>query len=471
MKKSRLIEILRTCSKKELRELKKWVHSPAHNQREDVIRLYEYLLEDNHLWKDEFVAKSVAHRWVFQAEPFDDAKFRQTMYFLMKAVEAFLIYQEVSQDEVEARMVLSKVYRKKRLNKFFEKNIRTIRDLQEKQPYRNDQFYRNQYFRLHEEYAFMVYQTRTTAMNLQEVSDALDLSYAADKLRRACYMLAHQKVYKADYDLGLIDEVLEFIGTHPHLLEVPAIAIYYYGFKTTVEKEDESHFQSLKEQIFKHEHLFPSFEMAGIYLMAINYCIGMTNAGFTQYTRESFELYRQGFEKEILIENGQISRFTFPNVVTLGLYCKEFDWVENFIHNYQHYLEEKYRDDVVSFCLARLHFEKADYDTAMRICSQADYGDLIMNLYSKTLMLKMFYLQSEYDALESYLESFRNYVVRKKDLSVYHKTNYKNIIRLTKKLVKTNPYSQKEKDKLRKDIEATNPLTERNWLLEQLDGI
>ena len=94
MIKSRLIEILRTCSKKELRELKKWVQSPAHNQREDVVRLYEYLLEDEHLWKDEFIAKSVAYRRIYPKEAFDDAKMRQTLFFFMKTLEEFLIYQD-----------------------------------------------------------------------------------------------------------------------------------------------------------------------------------------------------------------------------------------------------------------------------------------------------------------------------------------------------------------------------------------
>ncbi len=470
MKKSRLIEILRTCNKREFRELKKWVLSPAHNQREDVIRLYNYLIEDEHLWKDEFVAKSVAYRWVYPREEFNDAKMRQVIYFLMKAVEEFLIYQEVSQDEVEAKMVLSKVYRKKRLNKFFEKNIRSVRDLHEKQPFRNDQFYRNQYFRLHEEYVFMVYQTRMGNMNLQELSDALDLSYIADKLRRACYMMAHQKVYKSDYDLGLIQQVLDFIDSQPQLLEIPAIAIYYYGYKTTIEKENETHFHLLKNEIFKNEHLFPDSEIIGIYLMAINYAIGRTNAGYTEYRRESFELYRQGFEKEILIDNGEISRFTFPNVVTLGLYLKEFEWVQNFITNYQHYLDGKYRNDIVQFCFAKFHYEKRDFDAALKVCSQVDYDDILMNLYSRAMAMKIYYQQSEFDVLDSYLESFRNYVVRKKVLG-YHKSNYKNIIRLTKKLLKVNPYSKRDKEKLKKEIKEANPLTEREWLLQQLEGV
>jgi len=59
--------------------------------------------------------------------------------------------------------------------------------------------------------------------------------------------------------------------------------------------------------------------------------------------------------------------------------------------------------------------------------------------------------------------------VRKKAIG-YHKANYKNIIRLTKKLLKLNPFSKAQKEKLRLEIEQSQPLTERKWLLEQLDS-
>ena len=43
MEKSRLLEVFNALSKKEIRDLRKWLHSPAHNQREDVQLLFEYL--------------------------------------------------------------------------------------------------------------------------------------------------------------------------------------------------------------------------------------------------------------------------------------------------------------------------------------------------------------------------------------------------------------------------------------------
>ena len=46
MQKSVLTEIVRALDKKEIRELNKWLQSPAHNQRQDVVRLFEFLLKN-----------------------------------------------------------------------------------------------------------------------------------------------------------------------------------------------------------------------------------------------------------------------------------------------------------------------------------------------------------------------------------------------------------------------------------------
>ena len=469
MVKSHLVQILRTFSKKELRELRKWLQSPAHNQREDVVRLLEYLVEDDHLYKDAFLDKKSVFRWIHPKETFDDAKIRQTIFFFMKALESFLIYDEIRQDEIYTKTALARVFRKRRLDRTFQKNLKQIQSLQEKHAFRNSRFLRNQYLAQQEEYTFIVSQNRTIPMNLQEVSNSLDVTYLADKLRQTCHMQAHQTVYKAEYETGLLKEVLQYVENNK-FLNVPAIAIYYYIYKAITEKEEEAHFQHLKREVMEYGHLFPPSEIRDIYLLAINYCIGRMNAGDGAFTREAFELYRRGFDENILIENEAMSRWTFQNVALIGLKLQEYDWVERFIKNFQQYLEDKHRDSVVAYSLARMYYEKGNYDDAMQQINAADYDDILINLNAKTLLFKMFYEQEELDALESLLESMRNYLVRKKVIG-YHKSNYKNIIRYTKKLLKLNPYNNGQKEKLRKEIESAAPLTEKEWLLRQVERV
>ncbi|MCC6724579.1 MAG: hypothetical protein IT258_08710 [Saprospiraceae bacterium] len=468
MEKSHLIHILRVLDKKEVKELRKWVSSPAHNLRQDVVDLFEYLVAGQHLHSENHLEKERAFQAIYPKKTFNDAEMRQVMHFLLKAVENFLVYNELLKDEVRTQTMLAKVYRKRQLPKQFQKAIETGREIQQTQPYRNHQYFENEYFLQFEQYTYLSGLGRNTPLNLQEVSDANDVAFLANKLQLSCIMLSHQAVFKTTYRLQMLDELLTYLESHQHLMKIAAIAIYYHQFKAMKNPSDESHYGLLKREIFDNGHLFPNEEMRVIYLLTINYCIGRINAGASNFVRESFDLYKQGLEKKIFLENGVLSRFTFNNAVTSGLNLKEFDWVENFIKNYSSHLDEKYQESFVHFNLARLFFEKKSYDKAMKLFAQSDYDDFLMTLNARTMLLKMYYELDEFNALDSLLGSMNTYLQRKKVMG-YHKDNYKNIIQYTKKLLKLTHYDKTQIQKLKQEIETTNPLTERKWLLAQLD--
>lgn len=468
MEKSHLVHILRVLDKKEVKELRKWVASPAHNLRQDVVGLLDYLVAGQHLSSEKHLEKERAFQAIYPGKPYNDAEMRQAMHFLLKAIENFLVYNELLKDEVRTQTMLAKVYRKRQLPKLFQKTIEAGREIQEKQPYRNHQYFENEYFLQFEQFNYLSTLGRTVPLNLQEVSDSNDVSFIINKLQVGCIMLSHQKVFNINYNLGLLEQVLQFVEQDVAMLANPAIAIYYYTYKANTDSNSEVHFANLKEQIQLHGDLFPLLEIRSIYLFAINYCIGKMNRGEIGYVREAFNLYQQGLSKDIFLENGLMSRFTFSNVVPIGLQLKEYDWVKSFIEQYQHFLDEKYRDSLVQFNLAHLYFETKDYKKAMSLIARFDYDDMLIMLVAKTMLLKMYYELDEFNALDSLLGSMKTYLQRKKVMG-YHKDNYKNIIQYTKKMLKLAHYDKEHIQKLKQEIEAANPLTERKWLLAQLE--
>ena len=156
--------------------------------------------------------------------------------------------------------------------------------------------------------------------------------------------------------------------------------------------------------------------------------------------------------------------------IRIALRLGEFNWVESFIPDYKQYLAPKFRDTIVHYSKAKLLFEKKDYAAAMELLAHVDYDDVLLTLNARLMLIKIFYETDEYDALDSLLESMRTYIHRK-DLTSSYKSNYQNIIRYTKKLVRVNPYDGGQKSKLKTEIIAANPLTEKSWLLEHLEKL
>lgn len=467
MQKSVLAEIVRSLQRKEIRGLNKWLQSPAHNQRQDVPLLFDYLVKSV-TNGDEVPEKEQAWAAIFPGKPYDDAYMRQVMYFLLKAIEEYLVFEEFNRDPVQYHLSLTRIYRRRRLEKAYKQAQRLGNEHLDSQPLRNDYYLLQKFFLEQEEHERLMMITQNAPVNLQETADALEKWFAAQRMRIGVDMLAHYRVYqKISYEYGLLDELLVY-AHDKKMLDEPAISVYYYAYKALTQPEEEPHFDQLERLIHSEMHRFHPLEVRTLYLAALNYCVAKINQGRQDFARRAFELYRRGLETGILLENNVVSRYTFGNAVGAALKMGEYDWAEKFIQDFQHHLDEKQRNSIVNFNLSRVYFEKGDYNKAQRLLTQFEYDDMLFNIIAKTMLLKIYYEQDELDAFESLLESMRIYLQRKEALDPERKAAYKNMISLMKKLLNHNPYSKAQTERLRTLAESTQPLMERDWLLRQI---
>lgn len=467
MQKSVLGEIIRSLSKKEVRELHKWLQSPAHNQRQDVVRLFDFMVKSL-TNGDESAEKERAWKAVFPKEPYDDAYLRQVMYFLLKAVEEYLVFSNILDDKVEFQTRLTRIYRQKKIEKAYKQAHRTATDSLQHQPLRNGYYLLQRFSLEQEEYEHRMGITQNAPVNLQETADALEKWFLAERFRISNSMLAHRAVFqKATYESGLLDSTLTY-ADEKQLLDEPAIAVYYYAYMAIINPEEESYYEKFEHLIHNFTGYFDSAEVRTLYIAALNYCVPKINKGRIDFSRRAFELYRKGTQNGYLLENNNLSRYTFGNAVAAALKIGEYEWAEKFIEDFQHLIEEKQRESTVNFNRSRIYFERGDYNKAQELLTRFEYDYFFLNIIAKTMLLKIYYETDEYDAFESLLESMRTYLQRKEALDPTRKAAYKNMISLMKKLLSLNIFSKPQKDAFRELIQKTNPLAEREWLLRQI---
>ena len=467
MQKSVLIEVVRALTPKEIREINKWLASPAHNHRQDAIKLFEYLVKTENPGEKEIVWKAI-----FPKQPFDDAFLRQVMYFLFKALEDYLAFKEFKKETVRNQLTLAGIYRKRHLNKPFRQTIESAKRTLDNSPLRDTDHYLDGYMLELELYAYQAETNPVGELPIQTVSDNLDKMFVANKLRIACWMLAHQSINKkARYEMGMLDEILHTVEKGP-MLEDVGVAAYFYVYKALTKREDTSYFEKLTAILNKDSIHFSVAELKELYRLAINYCTSRINMGQELFFRKQFELYRSGYEHGILLEDEDtISRYLFTGSVYSAIKTQNFDWAEGFIDKFSGRLEEKHRHSTVQFNLSRLYYERGDYHKAQTLLRGFEYDDMLLNAVAKTMLLKIYYTLGEYDPLESLIEAFRSFLQRKEALSPAHKAIFKNTIQLMKKLLHLNPYSKTQVEKFRAAVHETNPMQEqeRAWFLQQID--
>lgn len=465
MEKSKLIVVFKTIENRDLRDLKKWVQSPMHNEHKDVSKLFEFLFTRYKL-NATTLKKERAWKYLYGAKVYDNLRLRHIMSFSLDVLEKFVSYKIAKNDSFEHEKKLVKAYREKKILKSAIQSLQKARkELNKHQP-ADEQYHYHQYELEVLKFDLEGTQNRTRATNIAEITKHASLFFMITTLRHAYAARSHQSLKKADYRVPLLESVLKEVEENDYKL-YPILMIYYHGYQTLNRPAEESHFQALNYYLEEQQNILGAKEQREILLMALNYAIKQINTGSQFYMQEAFRLYKKGLEENLLIEQDEMSHFAYKNIVSLGIILKEYTWLDTFIPTYALKLKGDSKNNYRDYSLARLTFARGDFDQTMQLLIQADYDDILLNIGAKVLLLKLYYQQEYWDALEALLESFRIFLNRKKELS-YHKEHYTNLIVLVKKILSMPTFNQQAREKMSTQIELTHPLAEREWLLAQM---
>lgn len=466
MENSKFIALYNCLDSQELEGLHKWIKSPLHNSNPDLIKLFNYISSRRKITATS-VQKQRVYKHLYPNEKYNDLQLRKLMSQGKIALENFVKFWMSKKDEFLQQKYLIDYLLDHKQHKLAQQHLTKAKLSQNKSNVQNHKYYYQQYQLEEENFEQIGTQTRIRSTNLQAIFDNLSIAFIIENLRYACIAITHQNLYKTSYQVPFLEAILTQIKQPPYT-NIQAIQLYYYAYMSLSKPETTTYFESLKDRLLKYGTILTATETRSLYMIAINYCIKRINTDETQqYIRQVFELYQQGLKDKILLDNGILSRFTYKNIATAALHIQEFEWTENYIQDYVAYLEPSYQENYLHYNTAKLHFAKAEYNQALQLLTQVEYDDLFLNIDAKMMLLKIYYEQGSFDALDSLLHSFNTFLQRKLVMS-YHKTNYSNIIRLSRKLFELPSHNKTAKQELIELINNTHPLTERQWLLEQL---
>ncbi len=256
----KLYQIWAILPRKTKYDLQDWLASPYHNVRDDVRLLYAYLRKH-----DDDSRVSLVKNEVFTALygdiPYNDDRLRHAQSFLLKAIEAYLVYQTALENEAQRVFFLAKAYQNLQAEKPF---LQTYTVLQKKL---NDaEIHDIQHLALQNDaeklwFQHVVEKERAAENNLQSILITQERAFAADKLRAVCTALSHQNVYKLDYDFGVLTSILERVEAQAWQETVPFIGAYYFIFKMNTESESLPFFTALRQNLAVYSKSFINDEL------------------------------------------------------------------------------------------------------------------------------------------------------------------------------------------------------------------
>jgi len=466
MKKTLIREGLLGLSKKDKQSFLKFIHSPYFNTREDLTKIAVFLLSDSRLESEELTKKDVFDA-LFDGLPYDDQKIRLLLSYLQKKLETFLTIEELQKNDGETSWWMLRAMQQRNLQRNYTKKINYFRR-------HFDQRARQDWSHYYEKYRVELMNLDVStasskkSFNYEVLTESLDRFYLSAKLRHACTAISYQIVFDQNYRFPLLDDVLE-VAAQEKFLKVPAISIYYLFIKV-MNGGEEVDFVKLKETLFKQQYALSSQEFHEVYTMVLNFYIQKINQNKLEFVPEALSFYKKGLDLGLLLENGYFQRFKYSNIVAMGLQVGETEWVANFIEEYKMLLRKSVRVETYSLNKARLAYQLKEYDKALKLLTKVNYDELFYAITARIIKIKIYLEKGELELLDYQLRSLKFFLKRKKVVG-YHSKNWGKIIDYTRKLAELNPYDKEKRTQLREEIVAEDILTEKAWLLEQLDNL
>jgi hypothetical protein len=406
---------------------------------------------------------------IFPELPYDDVNFRKYCSDLLRLTGEFMA-QEMMVGEEAKRSIGTLAYAvQHKIEPLFKGAFRQAKAAVEQKPYRSTEDFLNAYTIERHYFAMMEFNVKVNARsNLEEISTHLDLFFWIEKLKLFSAMLSQQRTGNHPYKLHFMQQVVDFLRDYP-VDEVPELAIYYYSFLTLYEEDQVAHYYNLRRLLDTYATVMPQQEAIELFDTALHYCTGKINKGDRSFFQEYFDVFEEAIQKGIFLQNGELATWRYTNIVAAALGLKKLDWAENFVEKFKSYLPADSRKNTYTFNLARVYRFQKKHDEVLDLLQNVEYEDIGVNLISKLTLLITHYERKDHEVLNSFIESFRVFLNRHKNIPQQRRRSYLNFLKYTRQLIRLIPGDKPALAKLREEVSREKAtIVNHEWLLEKI---
>ncbi|MBK8624444.1 MAG: hypothetical protein IPN86_02340 [Saprospiraceae bacterium] len=392
---------------------------------------------------------------------------RLLMSELNKMVEKYILIKHSLENTQHKDKVLLAHFRENENEKLFNEHYLQIEKLANND-IKNADFYQYRADVLYERWQFDQLKNRFSNAEANDIITNSEVAFISKKLMEAVSLAQQSALISKKIKIEFI-EYLEPYIIRQNYLQHPCISLYYFAIKMIYETENRTWFDKFSKNLSENEICFPTEELKTLYFQAINYCIRKHNSGDKAFSKQLLDFYVIALDKKYLLTNGFLSKNTYRNINTIAIRMGRYDDAAQISTNNVHYLRKEDKESAYKFNMANIYYAKQQYQEALDALREAEFDDHLSNLFAKTLMLKVYFEMNSMRLLDSHLDAMQVYLTRKKIIG-YHKTNYSNIVRYTRKLIRVNPYDNAAKAKLAQSIRNEKLLPDRDWLLKMVEN-
>ncbi len=465
MKNSQLFEVFKSLSKSEFREFGKFVNSPFHNNRSEVVRFYSTVKKFYPFFESKDLTEEKIFQKIYPGKKFSIGMITKVISLMMKLVTDFFAISGFKEDALGYNVkLLYKLYAKN-LPSVFEKKAKETEKLFRKSKHTFEYYESKFNYTSIVSGHFIRKNEKDSVHKLQKEIDDFTEFFFAVILLLYFRLITWSKVYNIKFDLKFYEEVLEFISTHNY--EDVTLVYLNYLMVMLLYTEEEKYFFELLKDWDKFEDKLSDTQQKNIYTGLGKYCIIRIEKGDIKFRKQQFDITKKFLEKNIFPE-GYLEPYFFTSIVRNASNLKEFKWVEDFIKSHKDKLDPELVEEITHYSLAIIEFDKSNHEKSLKHLSTINPESLNMKLNVKNLSILNYYELNYNEELISSIDTYKHFLSRDKDADKRLKQRDTNFIKFVSALVKIKSDGNSELAlPLKKKIEETPYFNLKEWLLQK----
>ncbi|MBZ0203190.1 MAG: hypothetical protein K8I03_09265 [Ignavibacteria bacterium] len=492
MVKNKLITLLRTFSKEEMKEFEKFISSPYFSRGRNLKPLYSVIKKYHPDFSSPHFTKEKIFRKLYPGKKFDGKKTTHALQVLVSELqtkaETFLMVNHFLRGNAFKEACLLSELRQRGLNESFasayDKISNSIKNDRSGQSY----FLKKHLVEFEKEVSSAEFKNKDILkyLDLQSKSeDSLIIYFISELIRhvQSRKMNYHKEAERSKlssvfYQCFNFDKFVELI-IHESGNENDLLKILFYSAKLDTDFNDLESYEKLKFELDLNKEKMD----VGFYYSAVsrlmNFTLFQKVKDVDFFKRDYVEFYESLIRKAITEKNSVILKNFAFNIRAIFNASRIYprlnltDRLETLFKENSKYLLPEIKKDAMNLIQATIEFARENFDICLRTLNTIDITVPMVVKEIKIMKLKALYELRYFESLLAEVDSYRHFLLKTNEILEEYKKNDKEFLKLIVKLARLS--ESKKPDSLilfKKEVENLGFTTyHTSWILEKIDKL
>ncbi|HMQ77967.1 MAG TPA: hypothetical protein PKE39_00280 [Ignavibacteria bacterium] len=478
---SKLINILRTFSKNELKEFEKFIGSPYYNKGRNYLPLLTQINKFSPKFEDETLTHEYVYSLLYPGKKFNKQIIWNMTSSLQQMAEEFLISTSLTKNKFIKNRLLADEFLNRRLASYQLKKLDEMEKAIEKTGISEDYFKNKNEL----ESGRMMYHFLKDTQHLLSKHIVKKGEYAImNMLRQLSSVIndinANAFMFNAKFDVNIpfsfisaidMESVIRYARDNNYE-DSDIMEMLYCSIMTVIKGKEEKYFLRLKELFELNIERFSDNEKLSWITTLSNYCTLRGNEGEKKYREYLFDLNNLELKVGYSGNSKHLSKILFIQILRNALSINKTEWAPDYINEYSQRLRSSYQKPMKALALAYLNLKLKKHSLVIENLKDVKFIDIRDKMYVKSLYLRTYFETREFELLMYQVDSAKHFISSTVSLSEKTRVNFLRFLNFLTNL--TNAIEKNDSAEIeiiRKKLTVDPELPFGEWLLLKIEEL